>query len=249
MIDAMKTTNHRDAVEAIAGWIVGDAERAGDTLPTESELCLRLGRSRTVIREAVKTLTAKGLLKAGPRVGTRVQPLDCWNHFDPDVIRWRFMGRADPTFIRDVIDLRLAIEPAAAEMAAERRVAAGIDLMVAAFADMESAIVTGRGWLAADLQFHSALIKASGNQLLAAMTPLISGILTVSFNHSVKSRSSARASLPLHAVVLEKVKAGDPDGARDAMTDLIRSARADILSDLDRDDFVMRSSTTLGTAA
>ena len=87
---------HGQAVDRIGGAIVAGRYAVGATLPAEPLLCEELGVSRTVVREAVKSLAAKGLLVAGPKVGTRVLPADNWNWFDPDVVAWQTGRRIDP---------------------------------------------------------------------------------------------------------------------------------------------------------
>ena len=88
-------------------------------------LCDELGVSRTVVREAVKSLVAKGLLRTGPKVGTRVQPADDWNWFDPDVVAWQSKAGLTRDFLRDLQELRRVVEPAAVRLAAQRATAHG----------------------------------------------------------------------------------------------------------------------------
>jgi GntR family transcriptional regulator, galactonate operon transcriptional repressor len=234
----MRKTSHRDAVEVIAGWIVGGAQQPGSALPTEPDICQRLGLSRTVVREAVKTLVAKGLLQAGPRVGTRVLPQRQWNVFDPDVIRWRLAAGVDADFVRDVIDVRLAIEPTAAALAAARADDADIARMDEALAAMAASVEGYGGWLDGDLAFHRSVLFAAHNQFFSGMMPLIEAILSVSFRQSVKSRDSARNSLPLHKAARDAIVRHDGEGAANAFRALILSARRDIETDLAIDGFV-----------
>src|SRR5512139_332648 len=105
-------------VDQIASWVFSGRYGPGDTLPIEPAIGEELAVSRTVVREALKTLGAKGLVVCGPRRGTRVRPRSAWNHFDPDVVNWRLEAGVDETFVRDLFELRLAIEPAAARLAA-----------------------------------------------------------------------------------------------------------------------------------
>lgn len=93
------------------------AGRAGAALPRDEELAVRFGVSRTVLREAAKTLTAKGLPGTRSRVGTRVRPRDAWNMLDADVLRWHVEGGAGRAFFADLSEMRLAIEPLAAGLA------------------------------------------------------------------------------------------------------------------------------------
>lgn len=222
------TSIHADCVAAIAGWITGGLYPPGSTLPIEPALCSELGVSRTVVREAVKTLVAKGLLTTGPRVGTRVQPKSSWNLYDPDVIDWRFAAGVDEALLRDVIDLRLTFEPAGCEFAARRATADDLARIELAYADMAAA-VEGRGpYFVADIDFHTSLLAAAHNQFFAALSPLITAILKVSIRLSVRNRDGAAASLPLHRAVADAIAARDSEGARLAMRRLILGAREDI---------------------
>ncbi len=211
----------------------------GSQLPTEAELCATMGVSRTILREAVKTLVAKGMLVTGPRTGTRTRPPADWNLLDPDVIRWRLEAGVDQAFVRDILELRLAIEPEAAKLAAQRANDADITAIRSAYGDMVRAVNTGSGgYLMADLVFHEAILAATHNQFFVALTPAVDALLRVSFQFSVKSRESARSSLPLHSTVVEAIAAHRPDLAETAIRTLIAAARHDVETDMARDDFL-----------
>ena len=102
----------------------------------------------------------------------------------------------------------------------------------------QAAVEHGRGYLEADLTFHETILAATHNQFLAALTPAIDALLRVSFRFSVKSRESARSSLPLHKAVLAAIIARDGAAAEDAIRTLIAAARRDVESDMARDDFL-----------
>ncbi|MGL4634734.1 MAG: FadR/GntR family transcriptional regulator [Beijerinckiaceae bacterium] len=232
---------HAEVVEQLALDIAGGTYAVGVQLPTEPELCTRFGISRTVVREAVKTLVAKGLVTTGPRVGTRVAPKSEWNLFDPDVIGWRVAAGVDEFFVRDVIELRLSLEPAAAFLAAERATDLDRHAISAAFAGMVKAVEQGSSdYHTADLAFHTGIIKASHNQFFAKMTPIVEAVLKVSFRLSVKSRASAAASLPLHKDVLDAILKQDKIQSEAALRILIESARRDIYTDITPDDFARK---------
>jgi DNA-binding FadR family transcriptional regulator len=235
----MIKNTHRSAVDAIAGWIVGGSVAAGAALPTEPEAAARLGISRTIVREAVKTLVAKGLVSTGPRVGTRARAVDQWNMFDADVIGWRLAAGVDADFVRDLMELRLVIEPSAAALAAGRAKDADIACISAAFEAMGAGVEGVGSFLEADLAFHKSILRATHNQFFAGLVPVVDAVLRVSFKLSVKNRDSARSSLPLHQRVLAAIAAGDADAAGAAMNGLISSARRDIESDMQKDGFLM----------
>jgi DNA-binding FadR family transcriptional regulator len=230
---------HDAVVDRLAAMIIGGETGLVGQLPTEPELCVSMGVSRTILREAVKTLSAKGLVVTGPRIGTRAQPPSNWNLLDPDVIRWRLAAGVDKTFVRDILELRLAIEPKAAALAAQRATAQDIAALRAASAGMHEAVATQNGrYLEADLAFHETILSATHNQFFAALTPAVDALLRVSFRFSVKSRESARSSLPFHDAVVEAIAARDAVAAEEAIRFLISSAREDVETDMASDDFL-----------
>src|SRR5881398_3488194 len=111
---------HGELVHEIGVRILRGELRPGDLLPTEEELQGELAVSRTVLREAIKVLAAKGLVEARPKIGTRVRPRDAWNLLDPDVLAWQQRGAGSPSLLRALTEVRRSIEPAAAELAASR---------------------------------------------------------------------------------------------------------------------------------
>ncbi len=222
---------HAQTVEEIASWITQRRYKAGENLPVESAIGAELGVSRTVVREAVKTLAAKGLVSTGPRIGTRVRPVSEWNLFDPGVIGWRIATGVDEIFVNDLIELRLAIEPVAAAGAATRaddEQRAELSRRIHMLAEA----VAGRGdYLDADLAFHTAILKAAGNQFFVSLAPILGSVLRVSFMLSATSREAIRASLPLHEAVAEAILARRPVEAAAALRRLIEEARRDIAAD------------------
>jgi DNA-binding FadR family transcriptional regulator len=215
-------------VDRIASWVVGGRYAPGATLPIEPAIGQELAVSRTVVREALKTLSAKGLVVTGPRLGTRVRPRIDWNNFDPDVLRWRIEAGVDERFVHDLVELRTVIEPAAARIAAIAATAEDVAACETAYAAMEHA-TDGRGsYLQADLDFHHRLLLATHNQFVVGMAHVFSALLEVSFRLSVASLAGARSSLPMHRRVLDAIIARNAAGAEAAMLKLIRSARDDL---------------------
>ncbi len=224
----LSTQRRPSAVDTIAGWIVGGRFGPGDTLPTEPAMGDELAVSRTVVREALKTLTAKGLVVTGPRLGTRVRPRSAWNHFDPDVVNWRLDAGVDATFVRDLMELREVIEPAAARLAARAATRDDIAAAEAAYRSMVDGARALEPYLQADMAFHECLLRATHNQFIAGLAPVFSALLRVSFRLSVVNPAGARASLPAHRRLLDAVAAREPDRAAAAAFALIEFARADI---------------------
>lgn len=221
-------TRHQEAVERIATWIVGGRFGAGSTLPREEEIGEELRVSRTVVREAMRTLAAKGMVEVRRRHGTRVRPIDSWSLFDPDVVHWRMTRGLTRGFIEDLIRFRLGIEPYAAGLAAGNRdfPAARLD---DAFARMQAAVDGVGDYHRADLDFHSTIILGAGNQFLSQLAPLMTNTLRASFSLSVISMDTARAALPMHRAVADAILAGEAETASAALTTLIEEARNDII--------------------
>jgi DNA-binding FadR family transcriptional regulator len=219
---------HGLTVDRIGGAIVAGRYAVGGTLPAEPLLCDEFGVSRTVVREAVKSLAAKGLLIAGPKVGTRVLPSDNWNWFDPDVVAWQAQAGLTREFLRDLQELRRVVEPAAVRMAAERATARDLAEIEAAYAGMKQAIEQGGDYVANDLRFHQGLLRAGGNRMMVQMSKAIGALLRTSFEVSTSLLDGPASSLPLHRAVLDAVSAHKPEHAERASLKLIDSARDDI---------------------
>lgn len=219
---------HGSTVDRIGGEIVAGRYAPGSSIPPEPLLCEELGVSRTVVREAIKSLIAKGLITSGPKVGTRVLPADQWNWFDADVIVWQTRVGLSPEFLRDLQDLRRAVEPAAVRLAAERATAQDIAGMEAAYALMKQAIEQGGDYVTPDLRFHQGLIAASHNRMLVQMSRALAALLRTSFEISTRRKDGPTSSLPLHRAVLDAVIARKPDRAEKAIRVLIDGAREDI---------------------
>lgn len=191
-----------------------------ERFPTEAELAAHHSVSRSVTREAVKMLTAKGLLTARPRKGTTVQPSSFWNLFDTDVLRWLLEREFSLDLLRQFSELRIAIEPAAAALAARAAGPAEIGAIAAGYARMEAAERGEDDALESDIAFHLAVLEACGNPFYRQFSGVVTTALRTSirFTNRFKGRT---ASLPAHHAVLAAIQAWDPDGARAAMAAII----------------------------
>ncbi len=201
----------------------------GKVFPTEAGLAEQHGVSRSVTREAVKMLTAKGLLSARPRQGTVVEPAASWNLFDTDVLRWLLERQFSLDLLRHFNQLRVAIEPEAAALAARfgdeddhHQIAAGLARMVAAERGDDEP-------LDADIAFHVAILRASKNPFYSQFRDVVTTALrkSIRFTNRIKGRT---ASIADHAAVAHAIEARDPDAARTAMRHLI----SDVLELIDQ---------------
>jgi DNA-binding FadR family transcriptional regulator len=209
--------------EMLGRSIVGGAFEDG--FPTEAELSRIYGLSRSVTREAVKMLTAKGLLSARPKVGTVVEPSDRWNLLDPNVLRWLLERKFSLDLLRQFSELRLAIEPTAAAFAAQCQDGPAIAAIEAGFARMESAASGEDDALEADIQFHIAILHATQNPFFGQFEELVRTALHTSIQFT-NQFSGHTANVDQHREVLEAIKAGQGEQARATMYRLI----ADVLT-------------------
>jgi DNA-binding FadR family transcriptional regulator len=207
--------------------VTGRYER--EPFPTEAELAKQHGVSRSVTREAVKMLTAKGLLSARPRQGTIVRPAAAWNLFDTDVLGWLLERQFSMDLLRQFSQLRVAIEPEAAALAARFGDDRDLARISDGFARMEAAEAGRDDPLDADIAFHVAILHASQNPFYAQFRDMVATALRTSirFTNRIKGRT---ASLADHAAVRDAILARDAEGARAAMRALI----ADVLELIDQ---------------
>lgn len=217
-----------NTVDHLGEAIVSGRYAAGATIPPEPLLGAELGVSRTVVREAVKSLVGKGLVSTGPKVGTRVLSSDHWNWFDPDVVSWQSRAGLTREFLRDLQELRRVVEPAAVRMAADRATAQDIADIEAAFQGMRLAVEEGGDYVTHDLRFHQGLLRACGNRMMIQMSKAIGALLRTSFEISTSRKDGPRNSLPMHRAVLDAVIARNPAKAERAILGLIDSAGDDI---------------------
>lgn len=219
---------HGNTVDLLGEDIVSGRYAVGAALPPEPMLCDTLGVSRTVIREAVKSLVAKGLLVTGPKLGTRVLPEEHWNWFDPDVVVWQSKINFTREFLRDLQELRRVVEPAAVRLAAERATAADITNIEEAYAGMKAAIELGGDYVTHDLRFHQGLLRACHNRMVIHMSKALGALLRTAFELSTMRPDGPSHSLPLHRAVLDAVIARAPAKAERAILVLIDGAGEDI---------------------
>jgi len=206
-------------VESLGQAIVtGEYAQVG--FPTEGELSKQFGASRTVTREAVKMLTAKGLLSARPRHGTVVEPETEWNLLDPDVLRWMLERKFSLRLLAEFTEMRLGIEPAAAALAARNADEAGLDAIRKALNRMKSAAGGEDDPLAADIAFHVAILNATKNPFYRDLHELVNTALRISirFTNRIKGRT---ASIPSHEDVADAIMARDAEAAQKAMQQII----------------------------
>ena len=207
--------------------IVSGRYRPGHILKGEIDASDRLKVSRTAYREAVRILAAKGLVESRPKVGTRVSVPERWHLLDPDVLSWIFEREPDDRLVNGLFELRRIVEPQAAAIAAARRTEADLAAMARALDGMKEHSLTLEAGRAADQEFHSALLRASGNAFVASLISGIAAAVTWTTIFKQRHGQLARDSLPDHVRVYEAVREADPAAAQQAMTALLDLALLD----------------------
>ncbi|MGB8887971.1 MAG: FadR/GntR family transcriptional regulator [Candidatus Korobacteraceae bacterium] len=215
---------HSRVTRALALQVIG-AERNSQLIsfPNEGELCKQLGVSRSILREAVKVLENKGMVQVRPRSGTKARARVDWNQLDPDILNWQSELKPDPRFLRDLCEVRLAIEPIAAGFAALRASQEEIAfireclerrLQILAAQDLEGAID-------AELQYHTAVVSASHNPLFQQLNATIHDPYRVSLSYTLLLPASVTLELEEYRKLTEAVEQRNPLAARRSAEEIV----------------------------
>lgn len=228
---ADRRTSHWQVVGALGKAIVAGEFPVGVTLPGDAELeaCFRV--SRTVLREAMKTLAAKGLVVPRARIGTRVTPKHQWNLFDADILTWHFTVGVDTAFLLHLIEIRMGFEPHAAALAARNASEADISRMMHLAVAMGDPAHTPETLALADLRFHLSVMDAAANPFMRTVGSLIEAALVGVFKLSSPNADRIRVGevAASHMRIVEEIRRRDEEGARRAMEHVIRVGRERIV--------------------
>lgn len=201
----------------------------GDPLPNADDWSAAHGVSRTVLREVIKVLAGKGMVESRPKIGTRIRNRSEWNFLDPDVLAWRYGGgKISFDEARSLFELRRAIEPTAGSLAAQRATKAEIANLEALYEKMEQSVDDNERFAEADLAFHQAILRMTGNELFASLAALTETAMLISFKLSDDNPLGQRPSLPLHRRVCSCIALGDSAGTSAALIELLDLAEADV---------------------
>ncbi|MFC7218600.1 FadR/GntR family transcriptional regulator [Streptomyces polyrhachis] len=213
---------HGQLVQQLGQMIVSGDLGADRPLVPE-EIGQRFEVSRTVVRESLRVLEAKGLVSARPNVGTRVRPVADWNLLDPDIIEWRAFGPQREDQRRELCELRWTIEPLAARLAAGH----GREDVQQRLADMTEimshALVQGDGvtFSRADAEFHGLILQVAGNRMLEHLSGVVTAALQVSGGPVGGCERPTESSIAHHARIVDALAAGDSTAAESAMRQLL----------------------------
>lgn len=209
----MRSAKQHSEVLDRLGESIASGERVPGTVLTLGGLEEEFGVSRTLVREVVRVLESMGMLESRRRVGVTVRPHEDWNQFDPRLIRWRLDGPGRNAQLLSLTELRAAIEPAAARLAAARADEAARHRLVELAARLKELGEARRGtdpeYLATDIAYHELLLTASGNPMLAALGSTIAEVLTGRTALGLMPREPAPGALEDHEATAAAVAAGD----------------------------------------
>ena len=230
MFTASKTITrniHGQIADRIGSGIVRGDVTPGELLPSEMRICELWNVSRTVVREAIRTLTGKRLVQSRAKSGTRVRPPEQWNWLDQDVLRWQMETSDVDSYLAKLFQLRCAVEPAAAALAATAagaadvaRIQAGYDGMMTAQDDAEFA--------SADIDFHESIYFATRNEFFWPIAHMLKHTLRKNFTITSGGDHRPRAFVE-HRAVLDAIAAGDGDAARTAAVVLLAHSISDVV--------------------
>ncbi|MCQ4082984.1 FadR family transcriptional regulator [Streptomyces sp. RB6PN25] len=213
---------HGQLVQQLGQMIVSGDLGADRPLVPE-EIGQRFEVSRTVVRESLRVLEAKGLVSARPNVGTRVRPVSDWNLLDPDIIEWRAFGPQREDQRRELCELRWTIEPLAARLAAghgrddvQQRLADMAEIMSHAVAQADTLTFSR-----ADAEFHALLLQVTGNRMLEHLSGIVSAALQVSGGPATGCERPSEAAVGLHMRIVDALASGDGAAAETSMRQLL----------------------------
>ncbi|PJE28839.1 transcriptional regulator, GntR family [Pseudooceanicola antarcticus] len=216
----------QEAVTVLGRRITNGVYAPGETMPTEPELAASLNVSRATVRDAIKVLSGKGLVRTARRYGTRVRPLEEWSLLDADVVSWH-----DPEHPRihqmfaETTELRCIIEPAAAALAAERASDDQIARILQSAHAMHPGEADVQAMFNADCIFHATVLEATGNMMMRQMQKIILTILRISYEYGVLVVDGEPVSREGHIHVAEAIRDRNPAKAERTMRDMLQINR------------------------
>ncbi|WP_326798919.1 FadR/GntR family transcriptional regulator [Streptomyces sp. NBC_01808] len=213
---------HGQLVQQLGQMIVSGDLGADRPLVPE-EIGQRFEVSRTVVRESLRVLEAKGLVSARPNVGTRVRPVSDWNLLDPDIIEWRAFGPQREDQRRELCELRWTIEPLAARLAAGHGRGAVQQRLTDMAEIMSHALVQGDTvtFARADAEFHALVLQVAGNRMLEHLAGVVTAALQVSGGPAGGCDRPSEQAVTHHVHIVEALGSGDGAAAESAMRQLL----------------------------
>jgi len=226
-------TNKNNILECLARQIVEGKLKQDEILPSEIALSGHFGVSRTMIRDILKSLESKGFIERKTNVGTRVLGIHSWNLLDEDVLEWSCGSLTQNRFLLSLLELRLIIEPQAASLAAVRAKDEDLREMETHYQRMAESVVQqgeDHAWLdcEADIDFHKAIMKASGNLFVSQFGVAVRAALYHTIYRSNKATRHTIDSLECHRLVLEAIENRNSEQAYLRMASVLSNTIRDL---------------------
>ncbi|MFC4223307.1 FadR/GntR family transcriptional regulator [Lysinibacter cavernae] len=237
-IEATQATNgsarlsanlHSQVLDSL-GLAICEGTMAAGSIVTIEILEERLQVSRTVIREALRVLTSMGLVTSRRRVGIQILPLKEWNLYDPQIIRWRLASSHQISQLRSLTELRSAIEPEAARLAAQRAPLADASELIGLAGKLWAAGSAGDGeeFLRLDIMFHQLILRSSGNEMFSKLHTLIDEVLAGRTDAGLMPQYPHKQALQWHTDVANAIQTGNSEAAGEAMLHIMRRALSEM---------------------
>lgn len=223
-----KASSHTKFVVDHLGRAIVSGEYPAETMiPLDPDLCEMFGVSRTVVREAKKTLIAKGLIQSKAKVGTHVRSPDGWNMFDEDVLRWHTSLKNPEQFYEDLFEIRLIFEPAAAAKVADLINSVDISKLSELCDDMQEA-KDRTSFAIADYEFHKQVLKLSSNRFLQSLSDMVqTALFSLFMSEANDSFPESKAEVAQkHRAIVTAIASGEATRAHALMTEVIRDSYA-----------------------
>ncbi len=216
---------HSTTVDRL-GLAVCSGEMASGSIVRIDELEERFGVSRSVVREALRVLASMGMVASRRRVGVQVRPATEWNLYDPQIIRWRLASHGRVAQLRSLTELRTAVEPQAAALAAMRAPLASASELMGLSGKLWEAGCSGDTelFLRLDIQFHRLVLSSSGNEMFGMLDSLVAEVLTGRTHYGLMPQHPHEEALQMHVDVASAIQRGDPSDAHRAMLAIMARA-------------------------
>lgn len=222
-------------IDGIGREIIGGRYSPGDLLPREAELAEQFGVSRTSVREGMRVLAAKGLVDIRQKIGTRVRQPENWNVFDSDILRWHSEVGRGAEIMRNLVEVRQIMEPAAARLAAGRASMHDLRRMDEALTGMVENATDREGYAHADVEFHLSVYAASHNVLLRQFGNVVADFLYASFTLQQATAADDEVfeeDAATHAAVFHAINSGNGEQASDAMLRVVLDGKSALIKAL-----------------
>lgn len=229
MVEPAARGLHGQVVQRL-GSLIASGEIGADEQIVPDQLGERFGVSRTVVREALRVLETKGMVAARPKTGTRVRPVEDWDLLDRDVILWRVNGPGRESQLRELLDLRSAVEPMAVRRCALHSAPADVRELRGICEDMGRAVAEEdwAGFTAADIAFHTALLAASGSRIFRQISGAIEAVLRAREALHLMPERLGQETVAAHVAIVTGIEAGNEDAAEAASRHVILVADQEV---------------------